>query len=170
MTIEATSEQRTVVQNVVDAYCVDCPEDTLENDSVCESCHIRRMMDALIVPSETVVSVRELVRTAMKLETNRNIPFAVRNANVSEDEIISHNIGLITFGESFCLVLNCQGGGNAYIIDVTQYDSSLNETIDVVEQYLYSSYETGLCTSVAIQCTVLPDEPMPSFRYLVTKQ
>lgn len=47
--ITVTQEQFDTVENVVGKYCMGCPEDTLNDDTVCENCHIRHMMDVLEV-------------------------------------------------------------------------------------------------------------------------
>lgn len=45
--IAVTSKEFYLVGNVVDQYCLDCPEDTLNNPNVCDRCHVRRMVDSL---------------------------------------------------------------------------------------------------------------------------
>lgn len=33
------------IERLVDDYCMSCPEDTGNNDGVCDRCHVRKMMD-----------------------------------------------------------------------------------------------------------------------------
>jgi len=49
--VEVTNKQFDVVEDAVGKYCLDCPEDTTEDDSACKNCHVRRLMDSLIVTS-----------------------------------------------------------------------------------------------------------------------
>ena len=39
------TEKDNDIENVVDAYCLSCTENTLDNEAICESCHVRKMMD-----------------------------------------------------------------------------------------------------------------------------
>jgi len=47
--IEVTQKEFDILEKVVAHYCVDCPGDDLEDNSICERCHVFRMMEALAV-------------------------------------------------------------------------------------------------------------------------
>ena len=47
--IIVTSEEFDFVGSVVDQYCLNCPEDTANDPGICDRCHVRHMMDHLVI-------------------------------------------------------------------------------------------------------------------------
>lgn len=62
--IVVTSDNFDLVGSVIDEYCLSCPEDTLNYPGVCDRCHVRRLVDSLLIAT---VDHDEIVENAWAL-------------------------------------------------------------------------------------------------------
>jgi len=42
-----TEREFDIIEDAIDNYCMDCHEDTLNDETICEKCHIRKFMDKI---------------------------------------------------------------------------------------------------------------------------
>lgn len=83
-----TREEYRIVENAVDEFCLQCPENTLEDESICEKCRIRAFIDFISLRAKVIINEKPFY-----IENNSIIRFTFHDGK--PDEIIELRIGII---------------------------------------------------------------------------
>lgn len=83
-----TNEEYRIIKNAVDEFCMECSENTLEDESICEKCRIRAFIDFISLRAKVIINEKPIY-----IEDNSIIRFTFNDGN--PDEVIEYKISII---------------------------------------------------------------------------
>ena len=83
-----TKDKYRIIENTIDEFCLECPENTLEDESICERCRIRAFIDSISLRAKVMINGK-----AVYLEDGSVIRFTFSDGN--PDDTVEYRIGII---------------------------------------------------------------------------
>lgn len=84
-----TKEEYRIIENAVDEFCMECSENTLEDESICEKCRIRAFIDSINPCTRMIIDGKSIY-----IYDGSAVRFTFNN-NGKSDEIIEYGISII---------------------------------------------------------------------------
>lgn len=83
-----TKDEYKTIENAIDEFCLQCPENTLEDESICENCRIRTFIDFITLRAKVIIGGKTVY-----LDDCSIIRFTFNDGN--PDEVIEYKISII---------------------------------------------------------------------------
>ena len=83
-----TKEEYRIIENAVDEFCLGCPEDTLEDENICERCRIRAFIDSINPCTRMIIGGKSVY-----IYDGSAVRFTFNNGKTNE--IIEYGISII---------------------------------------------------------------------------
>ena len=83
-----TKDEYKTIENAIDDFCLQCPENTLDDESICEKCRIRAFIDFISPCTRMIIDGKSIY-----VHNGSAVRFTFTNGK--SDEIIEYGISII---------------------------------------------------------------------------